>query len=114
MRRAIAVALLAGALASASQIPLVRAADGWSWYVILGSFPNGGDANAQKHWDYVTRQCGLDAFWQPAGEVEGLNPEVLFVYEGPFEQKSTASAHLAAARNCVPDAYIKQGVPAGD
>ena len=114
MRRSIAVALLAALFGSACQVPVAGAANRSSWYVILGSFPIGEDASAQKHWDYVTGQCGLDAFWQPAGEVEGLNPKVLFVYLGPFEKKSTASTHLPAARNCVPDAYMKQGVPGGE
>jgi hypothetical protein len=96
-------------LASALQVPVAQAASGWLWYVVLGSFPVGGDASAQKRWQYVTEQCGLDAFWQPAGQVPGMNPNALFVYEGPFQQKSAASARLHAAKNCVPDAYIKQG-----
>jgi hypothetical protein len=95
-------------------VPSAQAASGWYWYVILGSFDYRDRSSTESRWDYVTDQCGLDADWEDAINVEGMNPNVLFVYEGPFDRKAVAYSYLREARRCIPDAFIKKGHPNGE
>lgn len=81
------------------------------WYVIMGSFDFQDTVSAERRAREVYDGCGLDAIWEDAINIEGMNPNVLFVYLGPYHQKSQATAILQEARTCVDDAYIKEGAP---
>jgi hypothetical protein len=114
MRFTIVAMFFSAVLASVSPVTSVQAANGWYWYVILGSFPYWDRASTERQWSYVTHSCGLEAAWEDAINVEGLNSNVLFVYEGPFTSKARAYAYLREAQGCVADAFIKRGRPGGE
>ena len=81
------------------------------WYVIMGSFHYQDTNAAERRARDIANRCGLDVYWQDAIEIYGMNPDVLFVYQGPYHQKSQAQAILREARTCVRDSYIKKGQP---
>ena len=81
------------------------------WYVIMGSFDYQDTDSAERRARQVNNNCGLDARWDDAIYVQGLNPNVVFVYIGPYHEKSRALAIRRVARACVSDAYVKYGRP---
>ena len=81
------------------------------WYVIMGSFDYRATSAAQRRSNEVQDECGLDARWDDAIYFSGLNPNVVFVYMGPYHAKSRARAVLREAKQCVSDAYMKFGRP---
>jgi hypothetical protein len=81
------------------------------WYVIMGSFHHTATGAAQEQVSKIYSGCGLDARWDDAIYFDNMNPDVVFVYLGPYHKKSQANAIKKEAKDCVWDTYIKWGRP---
>lgn len=99
-----------GAILAASMIiPSAAHAQQRFWYVIMGSFHYSQMDAARRLARQIRGDCGIDAFYEDAINVEGLNPDIAFVYTGPYRSRSHAETVLVEARYCVGDSYIKSG-----
>lgn len=90
------------------------------WWVILGSIPTPHnnftpqvEAKARRV-EAAARRCGLEPFLDFSSKFRGFSPGYSVVVVGAYGSRSRARGVLAQARRCVPDAYIKQGVYAGE
>ncbi len=100
------------------------AEDGKEWWVIVGYVdhqPFVWDDAVLPKANRLTNQlaaCGLVAFWDFSGKFEGLGTKdrgtVIVISSSSGLTKAVASGLLAAARPCVPDAYIKRAHYTGE
>lgn len=90
------------------------------WWVILGSVPAPDNSYtprveaAVRRAEAAARRCGLQPYQDFSSKFRGFVPGYAVVVVGAFSSQSRARSVLAQARRCVPDAYIKRGVYAGE
>jgi hypothetical protein len=109
MKKILGCACAAAVAAVAFVAPAVASHEGW--YVIMGSFNYTATDAAQNLVGTISRDCHLDARWDDAIYFENMNPNVVFVYLGPYHKKAQANAIKSEAKECVWDTYIKWGRP---
>ena len=90
------------------------------WWVVLGSVAS-PDNNftpqtevAVRNIEAAARRCGLKPFQDFSSKFGNFAPGYAVVVVGAYGSKARAGQALAKAKECLPDAYIKQGSYAGE
>lgn len=90
------------------------------WWVVLGSVAS-PDNNftpqtevVARNIDAAARRCGLKPFQDFSSKFANFAPGYAVVVVGAYGSKARAGEALAKAKECLPDAYLKQGSYAGE
>jgi hypothetical protein len=112
-------ALLALHLAVVPPFTAVQAQRNSGWWIVLGSVASPDNnftpdvERTVRHIEAAARRCGLRPF-QDFSSKFGFTPGYTVVVVGAYGSKTSADQVLPKAKECLPDAYIKQGSYAGE
>lgn len=90
------------------------------WWVVVGSVPSPDNTITAESEVAVgriavaARRCGLDPFEHFSSKFSNFKAGYLVVVVGAYGSKAVAEEVLAKAKECLPDAYLKQGSYAGE
>ena len=90
------------------------------WWVVVGSVPSPDNTITAESEVAVgriavaARRCGLDPFEDFSSKFSNFKAGYLVVVVGAYGSKAVAEEALAKAKECLPDAYLKQGSYAGE
>lgn len=104
--------LFAAALLSALPAPALA-----DFFVILHTEPDRGpasDRSIQRVKRSIDAKCGVRARVTQTSALEGINQNLMIVFLGEYPSRQRAMRVRDAARQCVPDAYIKEAWWKGD
>jgi hypothetical protein len=74
------------------------------WWVVLATAPENQDVSKTVR---ALKACGLRPFNDFSGKFAGFKPGLQVVVDGAYSTRAEAESVKVAARQCVPDAYVK-------